>query len=131
MEINYHLLTIFEYIHTQNKNNKTTPHNNRPKQLLLKASSFLSIGKCLNPSNLSNKRWMFRNRKGFIFILLFSSLKSVINLTVPCMFLRYNKSWSWQLEIINFLSFSQFNNFFTFLLRVGLWIGDLENGLVI
>ena len=45
MEINYHLLTIFEYNQTRiNKQQKQFPHNNRPKRLLLQASSYLSIG---------------------------------------------------------------------------------------
>ena len=34
----------FEYNHIQNNKQSTPPHNNRPKQLLLKASSYLSIG---------------------------------------------------------------------------------------
>ena len=37
----------------------------------------------LEPSNLSNKSWTLGIGKGFLFILLFSSLKSEINLTVP------------------------------------------------
>ena len=48
MKIDYHLLTIIEYIHTRNqkqqKQQKQPPYNNRPKLLLLKASSYLSIG---------------------------------------------------------------------------------------
>ena len=45
MKINYHLLTIFEYNQTQNlKQQKQPPFNNRPKRLLLQASSYLSIG---------------------------------------------------------------------------------------
>ena len=46
MKINYHLLIIFEYDQTQIiKQQKHHPlHNNRPKRLLLKASSYLSIG---------------------------------------------------------------------------------------
>ena len=46
MKINYYLLTIFlstTKLKT-NKQQKQPPHNNRLKQLLLKASSYLSIG---------------------------------------------------------------------------------------
>ena len=44
MKINYHLLTIFWIQPSSKQTTKTTPNNNRPKQLLLKASSYLSIG---------------------------------------------------------------------------------------
>ena len=49
MKINYYLLAIFKVQANSNteKQNKLPPHNNRPKWLLLKASSYLSIGHCI------------------------------------------------------------------------------------
>ena len=48
MKINYYLLTIFwVQPNSKSKEQKQAPHNNRPKRLLLKASSYLSIGQYL------------------------------------------------------------------------------------
>ena len=46
MKKNNHLIEYFEYNQTQAKlkQQKQPPNNNRPKQLLLQASSYLSIG---------------------------------------------------------------------------------------
>ena len=48
MKINYHLLTIFwVQPSSKTKQQKQPPHNNRPKWLLLKASSYLGMGQYL------------------------------------------------------------------------------------
>ena len=44
MKINYYLLTIFQIQPNLKQQTKQPPHNNRPKRLLLKASSYLSMG---------------------------------------------------------------------------------------
>ena len=54
MKINYHLLTIFECNQTRITNQqKQPPYNNRPEWLLLKASSYVSIG-CIAKYPASN-----------------------------------------------------------------------------
>ena len=45
----------FEYNRSQTKQQKQPPHNNRPKQLLLKASSYLSIGQYVERNQARNK----------------------------------------------------------------------------
>ena len=54
MKINYHLLTIFR-IQPCSKQQKQPPHSNIPKRLLLKASSYLSIGQNRNRKNMYRK----------------------------------------------------------------------------
>ena len=45
MKINHHLLTIFwVQQNSKSKQQKQTPYNNRPKRILWKASSYISIG---------------------------------------------------------------------------------------
>ena len=61
--------------------------------------------------------------KGFVFIVVLSSLKSEINLTVP-LFLGIIKVWA-----IHWLSSIFFNTpILTSLLRVGLWILGIGKG---
>ena len=44
MKINYHVLTKFLKTTKFNTTTENNPHNNRPKQLLLQATSYLSKG---------------------------------------------------------------------------------------
>ena len=48
MEINYHLLTIFECNQIQRLTTKTTPPKQQTKTANVKASSYLSIGQYLD-----------------------------------------------------------------------------------
>ena len=63
MTLYYHLLTIFKYDQCQkSKKQKQPPHNNRPKRLLLEASSYLSIGH----SNVTPANFRYSNKPSFV-----------------------------------------------------------------